>query len=373
MTTKGFALEELLRAYFLKAGFFVVRGVPVNFEEWELTDVDLWLYERPSGTTRRIQIVDIKYKQRPKAIERLFWTSGLVKALGVDGGYVATTDKRKELRNLAKQLGLLVIDGTDIKRIKESQNIKLNQRLTDEELVAQLRAVDKARKNNELISLRKDILNCLSDDFGVKSTVRALECFSQLANSTVASHPRSDAAVCAGRLAYLAAAIACQSLDYVSVEAAFRSMAERRELLINAVRYGATDRDSGLKQLRLALGLIRKYSPSANISNAVEAALNQDLDAVPAEIIADQAVRLLKGSKLFDVGRYLENACYTYSCPPFDQLEPDAKSFIGATLDYAAVKRDTFATAWSLKRSNRVGEEDSQNRDDADQTSLFKS
>ena len=101
---KGIVLEELLRAYFLRAGFFVIRGVPISFEGDDLTDVDLWLYERPTGTTRRVQIVDIKYKQRPKAVERLLWTRGLVDALDVDGAYVATTDKRKNLRKVAKKL-----------------------------------------------------------------------------------------------------------------------------------------------------------------------------------------------------------------------------------------------------------------------------
>ncbi len=34
---KGSVLEELLRAYFLRAGFFVIRGVPISFEGDDLT------------------------------------------------------------------------------------------------------------------------------------------------------------------------------------------------------------------------------------------------------------------------------------------------------------------------------------------------
>ena len=61
-TNRGATLEELLRAFFLRAGFFVVRGVPFEHLGEELTDVDLWLYERPTGTARRVQICDIKSK-----------------------------------------------------------------------------------------------------------------------------------------------------------------------------------------------------------------------------------------------------------------------------------------------------------------------
>jgi hypothetical protein len=80
---KGYQLEELLRAYFLRAGFFVVRGVPFQHAGDDLTDIDLWLYERPTGSSRRRQIVDAKSKTKPKAVERLLWTKGLAQLLDV--------------------------------------------------------------------------------------------------------------------------------------------------------------------------------------------------------------------------------------------------------------------------------------------------
>ena len=43
-TNKGVSLEEVLRSYFLRAGFFVVRGVPFRLKGEDLSDIDLWLY-----------------------------------------------------------------------------------------------------------------------------------------------------------------------------------------------------------------------------------------------------------------------------------------------------------------------------------------
>src|SRR6266481_1525900 len=91
---KGYRLEEALRNYFLIAGLYVVRGVPLRLEGEDLTDIDLWLYERPSGSARRRLVVDAKFKSKPKAAERLFWTKGLSEFLRMDGAYVATTDSR---------------------------------------------------------------------------------------------------------------------------------------------------------------------------------------------------------------------------------------------------------------------------------------
>ncbi len=345
--SKGAVLEEVLRAYFLRAGFFVVRGVPFRFADEDLTDVDLWLYERPTGTSRRVQLCDIKYKQRPKAVERIFWTRGLADALEVDGAYVATTDKRKSLRSVADKLDLQLIDGTDIQRIQSSQAVLYPERIGDEQLIQELQAVDKEARSRNLQEARVDILSALSEGFGAASAVRALEGFGRLARATSTYHPDSPAARASARLAYLAASLVCESLDYVSVGAAFRTIEERRELILNAVRLGALAGEEGSQTMRMALALVEKYAPGGKGTvAAMQAGLRKDLERIPAEVVADQAVRLLKSDQLFLTGRELESAAYHAALPPFDQLSTPTKSMIGALLDYAGIDRERFATAW---------------------------
>ncbi len=345
---KGPVLEEALRAFFLRAGFFVIRGVPFRFADEDLTDVDLWLYERPTGTARRIQICDIKYKQRPKAVERILWTHGLAAALDVDGAYVATTDKRKGLRSVAERLDLQLIDGNDIQRILTSQNTLYSERISDEELVEELQRVDAELRSKALQIARVDILSALSDGFGAPSVVRSLENFTHLARALTEFHPNSAAAKCAGRLAYLAAAIACQSIDYVSVSAAFRTLEEKHQLILNVVRSGALSDEAGQQSLRLALALIEKYGQGGkSAARAVEDALKRDLDTIPAEIIADQSIRLLSNDQLFNVGRELEMAAYLVALPPFDNLSILTRSMLGAMLDYGGIDRKRFADAWN--------------------------
>lgn len=345
--SKGAVLEELLRAYFLRAGFFVIRGVPFRFAAEDLTDVDLWLYERPTGTSRRVQICDIKYKQKPKAVERIFWTSGLATALNVDGAYVATTDKRLTLRPIGEKLGIQIIDGNDIQRIQGSHNVLFPERIGDEQLISELQAVDRSLHNRFFQDARTDILSALSEGFGAPSAVRALGCFADLASAAIKYHPDSQAARMAGRLAYLAGAIVCESLDYVSVGAAFRTLEERGDLILRAVRFGALSDDAGQQSLRLAMALIEKYSPGGRgTAKAVETALNRDLARIPAEIVVDQAVRLLKLDQLFLTGRNLEMASYSLNLPTFDALGFHEKSMIGALLDFSGVDRERFANAW---------------------------
>jgi hypothetical protein len=347
---KGLVLEELLRAYFLRAGFFVVRGVPVMYGGEDLTDIDLYLYERPTGAARRIQIVDIKYKKSPKAVERVFWTRGLIEVLGVDGAYVATTDKRGLIRKIADKVDIAVLDGTDLERIRESPHVLYPERITDEDLVSQLQVVDKGRKDRALTEARKEILCTLSEGLGLSSLVPSLGCFSRLATLATTAYPNSAGAVASGRLAYLSGALACAALDHISVGAAFRSAEEKKELLLNAIRFGAADSGTGMQNLRLAMALIEEYAPGgANVARQVQTKLMAELNAIPAEIVADQAGRLLKENSLFGVARELEASSYRSECPSFDDLGLQEKGMIGAFLDYAGVRRDAFASAWSSK------------------------
>ena len=71
--SKGFDLEEVLKAYFWQAGYFVVRAVPFRLDGEDVTDIDLWVYERPAALTRRRLIVDAKNRRSPKVSERIIW------------------------------------------------------------------------------------------------------------------------------------------------------------------------------------------------------------------------------------------------------------------------------------------------------------
>lgn len=369
---KGAILEEILRAYFLRAGFFVIRGVPLKYADEVLTDVDLWLYERPTETSRRIQICDIKYKQRPKAVERILWTSGLARALDVDGAYVATTDKRKNLRAVAEKLDIQLIDGTDVQRIQNSPSVPYADRISDEQLIAELQNVDKALHNKNLQDARIDILTSISNGFGVPSLIKSLEGFARLAITTITHQPNSKAARSVGRLAYIAAAIVCQSIDYVSVGAAFRTIEERRDLITRSIRFGVLANDDR-KSLRLALALVEKYAPNGQgTANAIEVKLHQDLGRIPAEIVADQAVRILKGGQLFTVGRELEMAGYKTCLPTFDQLSLSVKSMLGALLDYSGVDRERFAKAWIVDNDTSCSDKEQEGEKDIYKQGCFK-
>lgn len=44
INNKGQKMEEILRIYFLKSGYYVSRGIPFKYRNFDVTDIDLWLY-----------------------------------------------------------------------------------------------------------------------------------------------------------------------------------------------------------------------------------------------------------------------------------------------------------------------------------------
>ncbi len=344
---KGRKLEELLRGYFLRAGFFVIRSVPLRLDGEDLTDIDLWLYERPTGTSRRRQIVDAKTRTKPKTVERLFWTKGLSEALNMDGAYVATPDSRPAIRRIARKLGLSIFDGSDLRRIEASDKVRMPERLTDEELRELVRSVDKERRSKEFTTQFLDVKASVVDNFSARTIVRALEATSYFASAAVSAYPNSPTAMLAGRLSYLSASLVAVGLDAIGVDAAFSSAEERRTIFINAIRYGNTDRVEGLEKLRVATALVRKYVENGSaIAQMIEEKFSKELNEIPAEIIADQLVRMGPNETLFTVARELERASHLKACPSFDHLDTTAKAFLGALLDYCSIERTKFATAW---------------------------
>lgn len=343
---KGFKTEETVRSYFLRAGFFVIRSVLLKHNGDELTDIDLWIYERSATLARRRTIIDIKDKARPQAAERMFFVKGLAELVQVDGAGVATTDNRPSLRELARSHGLLWLDGADLQRMKASPELQATDRLSDEDIEAFLRDLDRSRGSDTFKNAFVEIKSSVGDRFGASCANTCLEFAQKMAREAVSSHPKSNSAIWAGRLTYLAAAISGVALDFFSAETALRPTTERINHITEALRYG-DNAEMTKQRLLWAEAAIRDYAPNgAAIARVVKEKFRHDLMAVPAEGLAAVVANLSRNEDLFVASKSLEHAAYSEALPTFDELPTVAKSYLGAVLDFAGVDRSAFARAW---------------------------
>lgn len=345
---KGILLEETLRAYFIRAGLFAMRGIPLTVNGEELSDIDIWLYEIPTGSSRRRLILDAKAKTRPKAVERLFWTKGVFQLLRVDGAYIATTDTRPLLKRISRDLGIYILDGTDLKRMRESGKILFPDRLHEEDMVNLIQAIDQSRRSKELYKVYRDLKASLVDEFGPGTANRALDSFGFFANVFTESHPMGDAAAVGLRLAYLSASLVAIALDFVLTSVSFKSNEERRNTMVNVIRYGFEDEDSGLENVRIATALVEKYAANGRtLAQNIEQAIRRDMEKIPAEEVADYIVNNLKSRRGFELARNLEQRAFSRHLVGYDALSPEEKAFIGLLLDFSGIGREYFASGWT--------------------------
>ena len=344
---KGLDLEEALKAYFWQAGYFVVRGIPYRLEGELVTDIDLWLYERPAALTRRRLIVDAKKRKSPKVSERLIWTNGLRAALGVDGAIVATTDKRPSARKLSKALNITLLDGEAVAKLTKSDQLKNSCQLRSEQFDNAVKLVDEGRRSSEWRKNLQDARASLISGMGVQSTNTNLAASAFFAEQTLSAHPRSEQAQLALRLFYRTSAFAAISLDYVLADQAFRSRADRRQSIIDSIRFGESDAAAALPTIRVAIGLARKYVENGTAAaKQIEYGFFGDADRIPAEIIGDYVVQVSASDALFNVAREIEWASTSVELPSYDEMSSEAKSLLGVFLDFNGISRERIATAW---------------------------
>lgn len=347
---KGPETEEVVRSYFLAAGFFVVRGVKLRNGGDELTDIDLWLYERSATLARRRIIIDIKDNAQPKAAERLFFVKGLAEIIQVEATGVATSDSRRSLRELARKHNVLWIDNADLQRLKSSERLSVSSRITDEMLNELISQVDTSRSSRNVRDAFMSIKSSVADRFGPSCANTATDGAHFFAKLAIEAHPNSLPAQVFTRLTYFSSAVAAAALDFSSGETALRPNVERLASLTSAIRFGEDARGTA-DQLRWTEAAIRDYAPNgAGLAEVVRNGFNEALRSIPAESLAEVVVKMANTDRLFKAARNLEQAAYTTDLETFDELTVEAKSFLGAILDFIGIDREIFTECWNPVR-----------------------
>jgi hypothetical protein len=161
--TKGAIAEELVRQYFLRNKYFVVRGIKYRFKAYEVTDIDLFIYSSISNIQKERINIDIKNKKSPQAIERILWTRGLQSILGTNKCIVVTTEARQDIVEFGNINRVVVLDGNFLTSLKGNQDINNNiaNRISEEDLFNLLTNYDKNNPSKKSIRKQYDSLKSL--------------------------------------------------------------------------------------------------------------------------------------------------------------------------------------------------------------------
>jgi len=323
---KGELREEQLRSYFIGLGFYVVRGVKFIYDKFEVTDVDLWLYNKQSTLSRERINVDVKNRRAPQALERIFWTKGLQNVLGLDNCIVVTTDRRNSIVEFGLKHGVKVLNDNLNTYSKEITDGRMNE----EDFLNLL------RKGNQYIfnwktMYEKSKTRLLSglDFSGVNET---LDDLNSVYKVYITDAYRKEEA---SRLIYVLISHLLVSIDYIFKDLTFYDYDTKANKLSDGLRYGNLGRAGLDNTLRLAM----------QISNESRSRVEDILalyDRLPVDVLKDFFIKTENSERLFKWARSFEYYAFgkTYYKP--DSVHPELQAILLLLVDYFGYDRRNF-------------------------------
>lgn len=344
---KGFEMEEQLRNYFHQSGYFVVRGVPFAYKGFDVTDIDLWLYSRESSLTRSITIVDVKNKKTPQAIERIFWAKGLAKAVKANKVIVATTDRRKEVKEFGLDLDVLVLDGVFLSKLTKSEGI-LSHRLSDEEFLLDIENYSLGKLDGDW---KGQIVKCkslLSKEISFDECNQWLEVSRFFAEQILTKPSQLKVAI---RCFYYSLSLFCIGVDFVLKELSFLDHENRLSKLVEGFTFGKKGREGVDRMLSLSLSLVEQFAPEGKtISAQVRTKAMADFESLPTHILGEFFSKSEVGKTTFASARELESLAMSRQFRTHSESSLEVRSIIGCLLDCWGLNRKHFTETISFSR-----------------------
>ncbi|NMY34209.1 hypothetical protein HBR94_22155 [Pseudomonas sp. WS 5412] len=337
---KGHIAEELLRAYFSKAGYYAIRGVPFVYEGFDVTDIDLWLYSRASSVSREITIVDAKNKKTPQAIERIFWVHGLKTAVKATSAIVATTDKRPEVKNFGKQLDVVVLDGAFLARLGSRDGLD-PLRLSDEELSSSLDGYTLGKLDGDWKGRIKTCKGLLSKGLSFDSCNYWLEQGRFFAGNASANVPQRENAL---RCMYLICSFITIAIDYLLRDLSFLEQTERCSTLDEGFKYGSRGRTGVKKVLEFALGLVEEHATDGtNISRQVRSSIDSQLSALQTDILSQFFSKPEVARSLFSVAKEFEGLAMQRKFSGHGSATVELRGVLYCFMDHWSISRKSLS------------------------------
>lgn len=333
--SKGVRAEEQLRAYFLGLGYYVARGVKIRGGDFDITDVDLWLYHKHSPLGRERINVDIKNKRTPQAIERIFWARGVQVTLGFDKCIVATTDRRRAVVDFGRLHGVTVIDGHFLSKLPPTGDE--DGILSEEEFQRTFGANGRAKGTkvylDSLESAKSRLVSALDFD-GCNSWIEDIRYF--IDQWTVGALDDESAF----RAIYVLTSYLLLGLDFSLSPVAFLPQYAKRETLEEGLRHGAEGRARTESVLHVASMLIEQYVPDGRfVADRMRRDLLRLSEDAPVGILAEYFAGTRLSSELFRLSKLFSTHGYARILALPKDLTSELKSILGVLSDYFGYSR----------------------------------
>jgi len=331
---KGELAEEKLRLYFLSLGYFVVRSIKARYQGFDVTDVDLFLYSRPSPISRERTNVDVKMKQKPQALERIFWTKGLQEVLGFEKCIVATTDKRSHISDFGIKNNVLVLDGNFMSKLDSTDRYG-NDRLHEEELCELINRLPKYSKNDWKKSYETSKSN-LIEKLNFDGLNDLLIVIRSIFEELYTSNEKSTL----NRLLFCMISFLMITIDYSMKDVSYKDQQERIKLIANGIRFGEMGEKKAEEIISMSSALMSSFlNKSDHDVNSIKSEVYSHFSNIHSEIIAEYIGNTKMMKRILPLAIEFENAAFKREPISILNLNPEQQSIIGLLCDFHSIDR----------------------------------
>lgn len=355
-TSKGANLEELVRAYFARQGYFAIRSVPFRFENEDVTDIDVWLYSRQAASARIRVVVDVKNKKSPKGFERVLWTKGVQTVLKCDRAIVATTDTNPALARFAQSQGVGVLAKVFLERLEKK--LVPEERLTLEQFIEEIQENTSHKKDGDWLKVLGEAKSAVASLPGFPAfnkTMMAFRFFAERAE--VRPQYRTQALRCA----MLCGALACVALDGALERFVYDEPQSRHQGLLEGVTYGDSGDGRIRQSIETALALLAEgMANGKTIAAQARDRLSDQLEALRADVIAEHFMRETNAQHLYSVAKELEEWAFSQKPQEGPTLSIEARTILGVFADFVVVTRTALPLSGTsaTSRDSAAGHEE---------------
>lgn len=332
---KGELAEERLRLYFLNLGYFVVRSINARFQGFDVTDVDLFLYSRPSPISRERTNVDVKMKQRPQALERVFWTKGLKEVLGLEKCIVATTDKRSHVGEFGAKNDVLVLDGNFMKKLDSTERYTTD-RLNEEEFIGLLSDANKGELGSdwkkEYEEAKSNLINHLNFD-GLNKILNRIKYFVELCCSGRSSEASN-------RALYSSISFFLVTLDYSIKDISYKDQKERATIISDGIRFGEKGKQKSEEIVAMSSALMSSFMNNDDYDvAAIKSEVYSQFMDIPSDDLANYLGSAKMMQRLLPMALEFEGCAYSRIFINPLSMSPELQSILGLICDFYSLDR----------------------------------
>ena len=332
---KGEQAEELLRQYFISLGYFVVRSLDCKYKGYDVTDVDLWLYSRPSPISRERTNVDVKMKKTPQALERIFWTKGLQNVLGLEKCIVATTDKRPQIVDFGVENDVLVFDGNFMSKLNSSERFA-DDRISENEFFALIDATASGKIGVPWKKSYEDSKSILLTALNFDGANNLLKKIGYFLKQYVTNIEPSISL----RLLYSVISYFLLNIDFLTKDISYKELSERQNYINNGIRYGEQGESKALDLISTSSKLVSSFGPGNDINaKAIEKVVLEQYQSIPSELLSEyfSSNKILKN--LFNQAKAFEKLAMSRELISPPNLNGEMQADLGLLSDFFNIDR----------------------------------